>query len=40
MKMMVRAKAMGFAAAEVPISFVDRVYIDSKLSGDETVEVC
>lgn len=38
MEMMVRAKAMGFTVAEVPISFVDRVYGDSKLGGDEIVE--
>lgn len=37
MEMMVRAKAMGFKVAEVPISFVDRVYGDSKLGGDEIV---
>jgi len=38
MEMMVRAKAMGFSVAEVPISFVDRVYGESKLGGDEIVE--
>jgi len=38
MEMMVRAKAMGFTVAEVPISFVDRVYGESKLGGDEIVE--
>ncbi|GAB7356446.1 hypothetical protein MBLNU459_g7215t1 [Dothideomycetes sp. NU459] len=38
MEMMVRAKAMGFKVAEVPISFVDRVYGESKLGGDEIVE--
>ena len=38
MEMMVRAKAMGFTVAEVPISFVDRVYGDSKLGGSEIVE--
>ena len=36
--MMVRAKAAGFTVAEVPISFVDRIYGDSKLGGDEIVE--
>jgi dolichol-phosphate mannosyltransferase len=35
MELMVRAKAMGYSVAEVPISFVDRVYGDSKLGGDE-----
>lgn len=37
MEMMVRARAMGFTIAEVPISFVDRIYGDSKLGGDEIV---
>ncbi|KAF2487740.1 mannose phospho-dolichol synthase [Neohortaea acidophila] len=37
MEMMVRAKAKGYSVAEVPISFVDRVYGDSKLGGDEIV---
>ncbi|KAI9675834.1 MAG: dolichol-P-mannose synthesis [Trizodia sp. TS-e1964] len=38
MEMMVRAKGMGYTVAEVPISFVDRVYGESKLGGDEIVE--
>jgi dolichol-phosphate mannosyltransferase len=38
MEMMVRAKGMGFSVAEVPISFVDRLYGESKLGGDEIVE--
>jgi dolichol-phosphate mannosyltransferase len=38
MEMMVRAKAMGFKVKEVPITFVDRVYGESKLGGDEIVE--
>ncbi|KAF8421566.1 nucleotide-diphospho-sugar transferase [Terfezia claveryi] len=38
MEMMVRAKAAGYSVAEVPISFVDRIYGDSKLGGDEIVE--
>ncbi|KAF1352225.1 mannose phospho-dolichol synthase [Delphinella strobiligena] len=37
MEMMVRAKAMGFKVAEVPITFVDRLYGESKLGGDEIV---
>lgn len=37
MEMMVRAKAMGMNVAEVPISFVDRLYGESKLGGDEIV---
>jgi dolichol-phosphate mannosyltransferase len=35
MELIVLAKAMGYTVAEVPISFVDRVYGDSKMSGDE-----
>lgn len=38
MEMMVRAKVMGCSVGEVPISFVDRLYGDSKLGGDEIVE--
>ena len=38
MELMVRAKAMGCTVAEVPISFVDRLYGESKLGGDEIVE--
>lgn len=38
MEMMVRARALGFSIAEVPISFVDRVYGESKLGGDEIVQ--
>lgn len=38
MEMMVRARAMGCTVGEVPISFVDRLYGDSKLGGDEIVE--
>ena len=37
MEMMVRAKGMGFKVAEVPITFVDRLYGESKLGGDEIV---
>lgn len=35
MEMMVRARALGFTVGEVPISFVDRLYGESKLGGDE-----
>lgn len=35
MEMMVRAKAKGYKVAEVPISFVDRVYGTSKLGSSE-----
>ncbi|KAK2126174.1 nucleotide-diphospho-sugar transferase [Fusarium oxysporum II5] len=38
MELMVRAKAMGCTVAEVPISFVDRLYGESKLGGDEIVQ--
>lgn len=38
MEMMVRAKAMGFRVAEVPIRFVDRLYGDSKLGSNEIAE--
>lgn len=38
MEMMVRARAMGCKVEEVPIEFVDRVYGESKLGGDEIVE--
>jgi len=38
MEMMVRARALGARVAEVPISFVDRVYGESKLGGHEIVE--
>ena len=38
MEMMVRAKAMGCKVVECPIEFVDRVYGESKLGGDEIVE--
>jgi len=38
MEMMVRAKAMGCSVAEVPITFVDRVYGDSKLGSSEVAE--
>lgn len=38
MELMVRAKGLGFRVAECPISFVDRVYGESKLGGDEIVE--
>lgn len=31
MELMVRAKGMGYNIAEVPISFVDRVYGESRL---------
>lgn len=38
MEMIVRAKSMGCSVAEVPISFVDRLYGDSKLGSSEIAE--
>jgi dolichol-phosphate mannosyltransferase len=38
MEMMVRAKAMGYKVQECPITFVDRLYGESKLGGSEIVE--
>lgn len=35
MEMMVRARALGFTVGEVPINFIDRLYGESKLGGDE-----
>ncbi|NWR47982.1 DPM1 mannosyltransferase, partial [Regulus satrapa] len=37
MEMIVRARQLGFTIGEVPISFVDRVYGESKLGGNEIV---
>jgi dolichol-phosphate mannosyltransferase len=37
MEMIVRAKALGYKVEECPITFVDRLYGDSKLGGDEIV---
>lgn len=37
MEIIVRARAAGFTVGEVPITFVDRVYGESKLGGDEIV---
>jgi dolichol-phosphate mannosyltransferase len=34
----VRARQLGFSVSEVPISFVDRVYGESKLGGNEIVQ--
>jgi dolichol-phosphate mannosyltransferase len=38
MELIVLAQAMGYTIAEVPISFVDRLYGDSKLNGDEITQ--
>ncbi len=37
MEMIVRTKQLGYSVAEVPISFVDRMYGVSKLGGAEIV---
>ncbi|KAL0576483.1 dolichol-P-mannose synthesis [Marasmius crinis-equi] len=37
MEMMVRAKALGYTVGEVPITFVDRLFGESKLGADEVV---
>lgn len=37
MEIIVRAKAAGYSIAEVPITFIDRVYGESKLGGDEII---
>ena len=38
MEIIVRAKAAGHTVAEVPISFVDRLYGESKLGSSEIVQ--
>lgn len=38
MEMIVRARQLGYSVGEVPISFVDRVYGQSKLGGSEIVQ--
>uniref|UniRef100_A0A668RHX9 Dolichyl-phosphate beta-D-mannosyltransferase n=1 Tax=Oreochromis aureus TaxID=47969 RepID=A0A668RHX9_OREAU len=37
MEMIVRARQLNYTIGEVPISFVDRVYGESKLGGNEIV---
>lgn len=37
MEMMVRARAMGYTVGEVPITFVDRLFGESKLGAGEIV---
>ena len=37
MEMMVRAKALGYSIGEVPITFVDRIFGESKLGAGEVV---
>jgi len=38
MEMIIRARQLNFTIGEVPISFVDRVYGESKLGGNEIVQ--
>jgi dolichol-phosphate mannosyltransferase len=37
MEMMARAKALGYSVGEVPITFVDRIFGESKLGASEIV---
>ncbi|RSH78299.1 dolichol-P-mannose synthesis [Apiotrichum porosum] len=37
MEIVVRARSLGYTVGEVPITFVDRIYGESKLSGNEIV---
>ncbi|KAG6879018.1 dolichol-P-mannose synthesis [Termitomyces sp. T32_za158] len=37
MEMMVRARALGYTVGEIPITFVDRIFGESKLGADEVV---
>ncbi|THH17192.1 hypothetical protein EW146_g3577 [Bondarzewia mesenterica] len=39
MEMMVRARALGYTVGEVPITFVDRLFGESKLGADEVVHI-
>lgn len=38
MEIIVRARYMGYSIGEVPITFVDRVYGESKMGGSEIVQ--
>lgn len=38
MEMLIRARQLGYTIGEVPISFVDRVYGQSKLGGTEIIQ--
>ncbi|XP_064640127.1 dolichol-phosphate mannosyltransferase subunit 1 [Lineus longissimus] len=38
MELLVRARQFGFTIGEVPITFVDRVYGESKLGGNEMIQ--
>jgi dolichol-phosphate mannosyltransferase len=37
MEMIVRARSLGYTIGEVPITFVDRIFGESKLGSDEIV---
>lgn len=37
MEIIVRARSLGYTVGEVPITFVDRIYGESKLGGSEIV---
>ena len=36
MPVMVRARALGYSVGEVPVTFVDRIFEDSKLGAKES----
>ena len=38
MEIIVRARSLGYTVGEVPITFVDRIYGESKLGGSEIVQ--
>lgn len=38
MEMLVRARSFGYKIGEVPITFVDRIYGESKLGGSEVIQ--
>ncbi|KZV92073.1 dolichol-phosphate mannosyltransferase [Exidia glandulosa HHB12029] len=38
MEIIVRARSLGYSIGEVPITFVDRIFGESKLGGDEIVQ--
>jgi len=37
MEIIIRARSLGYTVGEVPITFVDRIFGESKLSGNEIV---
>lgn len=38
MEMIIRARQLGYTIGEVPITFVDRIYGQSKLGGSEIIQ--